>query len=167
MSREEESDRSMKARGKHEEQIALMLVDALWNDKWIRLALQDYEYDGKGFHQRGIVRELLGIKPSEDDRPSMRSLKYKLENLVLEKLRAIQYDIYNHEKTDKRSVTAADIFKPNVRRTVCYSQDVDEVSVDRYSWEAFQRTPEGRAKYLEYLRSKNIDPQSVVEIESV
>jgi hypothetical protein len=45
----EETDEEGEFREENERQIAMMIVDALWQSQWIRGALQAYEYHGKGF----------------------------------------------------------------------------------------------------------------------
>ena len=77
----------------------------------------------------------------------MRVVRVQLENLVLNKLSEIQEEIYKHPKTDKRTVTAADLFKPTKRRMVGYGLAVNEVSLTRVDWKVFQRTPAGEAEY--------------------
>jgi hypothetical protein len=152
------------ARENHENEIATMITNALWQSKWIRFALQGYEYHGKGFHG---VRQTLRMSPNENTRPSMRSLYYRLLHLIHNELRTIQWEIFKHEKADKMTVTAADLFKTNKRRMVTYGLDVDEVSLAIGEFNIFPRTDAGKRQYLEYLRSNGVEPKDVVELESV
>lgn len=163
---DEESDRKLELREAHEREIALMIVDTLWQSKWIRLALQDYEYRGTGFDS--TARLYFRRLPPEEKRPRMQAIKSRLEELVLNQLTEIQYEIYKHKNNkDKRKVTAADLFKPNRRLTVCYGPDRYEVSLTRDDWKVFARTAAGDAEYLSYLKSNSVDPKDVVELESV
>src|SRR5258708_5894179 len=95
MPSDEENDRELELREAHEREIALMIVDALWHSKWIRLALQTFEYHGKGFEG-----SRLGFRrmPPDDQRPRMQAIKWRLEEFVLSQLREIQYEIYKHKK---------------------------------------------------------------------
>jgi hypothetical protein len=149
---------------KQQREIALMIVDALWNSKWIRLALQTYEYHGKGFDS---LRQMFGRTAPESMRPNMPAVKHRLEELVLQTLADIQIENYRRKRVGDKPVTAAQFFRPNKRRMVTYGLDVDEVALTRYSWMVFERNENGRQKYLEYLESQRVRPQDVIEFESV
>lgn len=158
-----ETDEEMEFREENERQIAMMVVDALWHSKWIRLALQDYEYHGKGFDG---VRQMFGRTPPNSQRPSMASIKWKLEEFVLSELRERQYEIYTHKKKNKRTVTAVDLFKPNRRLMNTYGLNVREVSLTRGGWKAFEDNARGQAEFEAYCRENGIDPKNVVELDS-
>lgn len=163
MPKGEESDRELEAREAHEREIAMMIVDALWHSKWIRLALQMYEYHGTGF---GGMRQMFGRNPPESRRPLMQSIKWKLENLVLSELRERQYEIYTHKKKNKQTVTAVDLFKPNRRLMNTYGLNVREVSLTRGAWKVFEDNAKGQAEFEVYCRENSIDPKDVVELDS-
>ena len=61
-----------------------------------------------------------------------------MADIPLNQLREIQYQIYKYKKKNKRTVTAADIFKPNRRSTFTYGLYVKEVSLTRGAWEVFE-----------------------------
>src|SRR5580704_5930873 len=133
-----------------------MIVDSLWHSdhQGIRNFVVDYAYRNKGFHGNSMLGELLRRKPSEEDRPSLISLKLDLERFMLEHLNEIQYEVYKYEKQNTREATAAGIFKPHRRRLLSYGLDVNEVWLSRYDCELFERTPEGEVACAEYLRAK-------------
>jgi hypothetical protein len=164
MKKGEESDRELESREQNEREIALMIVDALWHSKWIRLALQDYEYHGKGF---GGVRQMFGKNPPDSERPSMPAIKSKLERLVLAELNERQCEIYTHEKKNKRTVTAVDLFKPNRRMMNTYGLNVNEVSLTRGAWKVFERNAKGDVEYEAYCRENGVHPKDVIELDSV
>jgi hypothetical protein len=158
-----ETDEEIEFREENERQIAMMIVDALWHSKWIRLALQMYEYHGTGF---GGVRQMFGRAPPESQRPLMQSIKWKLEKFVLSELRERQYEIYTHKKKNKRTVTAVDLFKPNRRLMNTYGLNVREVSLTRGGWKVFEDNAKGQAEYVTYCRENGVDPKDVVELDS-
>jgi hypothetical protein len=67
MFEDDDVDPETQAREDHEKEIATMITNALWNSQWIRLALQEKEYHGKGFHG---LRQILRMSPNEDTSPS-------------------------------------------------------------------------------------------------
>jgi hypothetical protein len=161
-----ESDRELELRTENEIELAKMIVDALWHSGslWIRNLLVDYEYRDKGFHGRGILRELFFRTPPDENRPSMQFIKGQFETFPLEKLHDIQFNIYTHKKKNKRTVTAADLFNPHRRRTHKYgvNVEVNEVWLTRDDCKVFERTTAGEAAFLEYVRSKGVDPKDVL-----
>jgi len=164
MARKTETDREMELREAQEREIAKMVVDILWHSMWIRSALQFYEYAGKGFHG---IRQMLKIPPSEDKRPSMSRLRWRLENHVLEEFREIQGDIYRKKKSGKEVVTAEDVFKPNRRELVTYGLQGYEVELSRGELKIFEDTAAGKIEYTAYCRAHEVDPNNVVKIDPV
>lgn len=143
-------------------QLALMIVDRLWNTKWIRLALQHYEYDGKGFDG---IRLMLGKVPK--DRPNMRSLKLRLEKTVLDDLNELQYELYLRKKENpEKCITADDMFKPTIRYTNTYGRNVMEVSLTRDEHKEFDKDGNFQDTYRQYLGSRGVDPKKVQSIDS-
>jgi hypothetical protein len=157
------SDTEIEFREENERQVAMMIVDALWQFKWIRIALEMYEYHGKGFDG---VRQIFGRTPPDSERPSMQAVKWKLEEFVLSALREHQCEIHSHKKKNKRSVTAADLFKPNRRLMNTYGVNVREVSLTRGAWKIFENNARGQAEFERYCLENNVDPKDVVELDS-
>ncbi|WP_454624852.1 hypothetical protein [Bradyrhizobium cenepequi] len=161
MARAEETDEEMEFREENERQIALMIVDSLWQSQWIRVALQTHEYHGKGLDG---CRQMFGRTPPNSERPSIPAIKRKLEELVLRELRERQYEIYTHLKKNKRKVTAADLFKSHKREMNTYGLRTLEVSLKRDEWKAFENTASGRAELEAYCRANGIDPKDLLDV---
>lgn len=157
----EETDEESLFREENERQVALMVVDALWQSQWIRRALQDYEYHGKGFDG---LRQSLRMTPPESERPNITAIKWKLEELVLRELRERQIDMYGHPKTDKRTITAEDLYKPNKRLLNTYGRNHWEVSLRRGESKLFENTDSGRAELESYCRANDVDPKSLLNV---
>jgi hypothetical protein len=163
-SMQDDEEQEIDPREEHERQIAMMIVDALWQSSMIRSALQDKAYYNTGFDSGW--RLSLGWIPPNEARPSPQSLYWELSRLVLDELPSIQGRIEAHPKKDKGTVTAADIYKPNRRRLVTYGLDAYEVSLAPGDIKVFPRTASGDIEYIEYLRTHGIDPKQVVDIGS-
>jgi hypothetical protein len=161
MASREETDQEMEFREENERQIALMIVDSLWQSQWIRGALQTYEYHGKGFDG---YRQMFGMSKPNSERPSIPAIKWRLEEFVLSELRERQYEIYRHPKKNKRKVTAADVFKPHKREMNTYGLRTLEVSLNRGDWKAFQSTAGGRAELEAYCRANGVDPKDLLDV---
>ncbi|WP_316187738.1 MULTISPECIES: hypothetical protein [unclassified Bradyrhizobium] len=161
MARNDETDEEIEFREENERQIALMIVDSLWQSQWIRGALQTYEYHGKGFDG---YRQMFGRSPPDSQRPSISSMKWKLEEFVLRELRERQYEIYTHPKKNKRKVTAADVFKPHKREMNTYGLHTLEVSLKRDEWKAFENSASGRAELEAYCRANGVDPKDLLNV---
>jgi hypothetical protein len=89
----EETDEEIEFREENERQIAMMVVDALWQSQWIRGALQDYEYRGKGFDG---LRQSFRMMPPESEPPNIPAIRWKLEELVLRELYERQVDMHGN-----------------------------------------------------------------------
>jgi hypothetical protein len=159
-----ESDEESELREENERQIALMVVDALWQSRWIRLVLEDYEYQRT---YRFINLRTLFRWWRDSDRPNALVIWRELENLVLDKLQERQMEMWDIPKVDKRTITADDLFKPNRRRVHSYGRNLWEVSLTRDDFEVFEDTLKGQAEYEAYCKSKGVNPKDVVELDPV
>jgi hypothetical protein len=157
----EETDEQSELREENERQIALMVVDALWQSQWIRGALQDYEYHGKGFDG---FRQTFRMMPPESERPNISAIKWRLEELVLRELRERHIDMYGHPKKDKRTITAEDLYKPNKRLLNTYGRNHWEVSLRRGESKLFENTDSGRAELDAYCWANGVDPKSLLNV---
>jgi hypothetical protein len=157
----EESDEESLFREANEREIAMMIVDALWQSQWIRGALQDYEYHGKGFDG---LRQSFRMTPPESERPNIQSVRWKLEELVLRELYERQVDMHGIVKPNKRMITAAELYKPNKRLLNTYGRNHWEVSLQRGESKLFENTDSGRAALETYCRENGVDPKTLVNV---
>jgi hypothetical protein len=157
----EETDGEIEFREENERQIAMMVVDALWQSQWIRGALQDYEYRGKGFDG---LRQSFRMMPPESERPNIPAIRRKLEELVLRALYERQVDMHGNAKQNKRTITAADLYNPNKRLLNTYGRNHWEVSLQRGESKLFENTDSARAAMDGYCCENGVDPKSLVNV---
>jgi hypothetical protein len=157
----EETDEESLFREANERQIAMMIVDVLWQSQWIRGALQDYEYQGKGFDG---LRQSLRLMPPESERPNIEAVRRKFEELVLRELYQRQVDMHGIAKPNKRMITAAELYKPNKRLLNTYGRNHWEVSLQRGESKLFENTDTGRAALEVYCRENGVDPKNLLNV---
>jgi hypothetical protein len=124
----------------------MIVIDAPWRSQWIRGALQDYEYRGKC------------LMPPESERQNIPAIRRKLEDLVLRELYERQVDMHGSAKQNKRTITAADLYKPNKRLLNAYGRNHWEVPLQRGECKLFENTESGRAALDTYCSESGINP---------
>ncbi|WP_316159447.1 hypothetical protein [Bradyrhizobium sp. SZCCHNRI3042] len=157
----EETDQESALREEHDRQIALMVVDALWQSQWIRGALQHYEYRGKRFDG---LRQVIRMIPPESERPNISAIKRRLEEFVLKELLERHVDMHRHSKKNKRTITADELYKPNKRLLNTYGRNHWEVSLTRGDSKLFETTDRGVSELEAYCRANGVDPKSLLNI---